>query len=93
MRLRFIAVAGCVGALAFGVAACGDDDDNGGGGGGASTGSATASGGGETVKIYSSLPLQGASKDQTAAMVQGIELALEEAGGKAGDVTVEYESF
>jgi len=94
VRLRFIAVAGCVGALAFGVAACGDDDDNGGGGGGASTGSATASGGGgETVKIYSSLPLQGASKDQTAAMVQGIELALEEAGGKAGDVTVEYESL
>ena len=94
MRLRFIAVAGCVGVLAFGVAACGDDDDNGGGGGGASTGAATAGGGGgETVKIYSSLPLQGASKDQTAAMVQGIELALEEAGGTAGDVTVEYESL
>jgi branched-chain amino acid transport system substrate-binding protein len=37
--------------------------------------------------------LQGASKDQTAAMVNGIELALEEAGGKAGNVTIQYESL
>ena len=88
MRLRTFAVAGCVGALALGAAACGDDDSGDSGGTGTSSG-----GGGETVKIYSSLPLQGASKDQTAAMVNGIELALEEAGNKAGNVNIEYESL
>jgi branched-chain amino acid transport system substrate-binding protein len=86
VRLRTIAVAGCVGALALGAAACGDDDgDSGTGTGGGA--------GGETVNIYSSLPLQGASKDQMNAMVNGIKLALEEAGGKAGDVTINYESL
>lgn len=82
-----MAVAGCIGALALGAAACGDDDGDSGG-----TGTA-GGGGGESVNIYSSLPLQGASKDQTAAMVNGIELALEEAGGKAGNVTINYESL
>ena len=73
----------------FGIAACGDDDEESGGGG-----STTAEGGGSgTVNIYSSLPLQGASKDQTAALVQGIELALEQAKNKAGDINVKYESL
>ena len=45
------------------------------------------------MNVYSSLPLQGASKDQTNAMVQGIRLALEEAGGKAGNITVNYTSL
>jgi branched-chain amino acid transport system substrate-binding protein len=75
---------------AFGVAACGDDDE--GGGGSAST---TEGGGGDggAVNVYSSLPLQGASKDQTAAMVQGIELALKQANNKAGNTTIKYESL
>ncbi|HEU4658988.1 MAG TPA: branched-chain amino acid ABC transporter substrate-binding protein [Capillimicrobium sp.] len=85
MRLRTIAAAGCVGALALGAAACGDDDSGGGG--------STSGGGGESVNIYSSLPLQGASKDQTAAMVNGIKLALEEAHNKAGNVTINYQSL
>jgi branched-chain amino acid transport system substrate-binding protein len=74
-------VCGCL-ALVVGLAACGSDDsgDSGGGGGG----------GGGTVSMYSSLPLQGASKDQTAAMVNGIKLAMSEAGNKAGDFTVKY---
>src|SRR5687768_8607114 len=76
---------------AFGVAACGDDDEGSSGSGDAA--STTGGGGGETVNVYSSLPLQGASKDQTAAMVQGIELALKQAGNKAGNVTVNYESL
>ncbi|HEX5618074.1 MAG TPA: branched-chain amino acid ABC transporter substrate-binding protein [Solirubrobacteraceae bacterium] len=82
------ATACLVGALAFGVAACGDDDDSGGGGGG-------GGGGGEakSVTVYSSLPLQGASRPQTTALVNGIKLALEQAGGKAGDTTVKYESL
>jgi len=84
-----LAASGClVAALAFGVAACGDDEggDSGGGGGG---GGQAAS----TVTVYSSLPLQGASRPQTTAMVNGIELALEQTGGKAGNITVKYQSL
>ncbi|HYH59023.1 MAG TPA: branched-chain amino acid ABC transporter substrate-binding protein [Thermoleophilaceae bacterium] len=85
MRLRWLAVWSCLlAALAIGLTACGDDDDDEGGGGG---------GGGDTAKVVSSLPLQGASRPQTTAMVNGIELALEQAGGKAGDITIEYESL
>jgi branched-chain amino acid transport system substrate-binding protein len=76
---------------AFGVAACGDDDEDSGGGGSAST----TEGGGEggTVNVYSSLPLQGASRPQTTAMVQGIRLALKQANNKAGNISVKYESL
>jgi branched-chain amino acid transport system substrate-binding protein len=87
LNSRWLAATGClVAALAMGAAACGDDDEGAGGGG---------DGGGEakTVKIYSSLPLQGASRPQTTALVNGIKLALEQAGNKAGDFTVQYESL
>jgi branched-chain amino acid transport system substrate-binding protein len=73
----------CV-AMAAGASACGDDDDDDGGGGG---------GGASTVDVYSSLPLQGAQRLQTTAMVDGIKLALEQAGGKAGDTTIKYTSL
>ena len=89
MNSRWLAATGClVAALAMGVGACGDDDDDGGGGD-------AGGGGGEakTLTVYSSLPLQGASRPQTTAMVQGIELALEQAGNKAGDFTVQYQSL
>jgi branched-chain amino acid transport system substrate-binding protein len=83
---RWLAATGClVAALALGVGACGDDDDEGGGGGGEAEA--------KTLKIYSSLPLQGASRPQTTAMVNGIKLALEQAGNKAGDFNVTYESL
>jgi len=72
----------------FGVAACGDDDE-----GGDSGSSGDGGGAAKTVNIYSSLPLQGASKDQTAAMVQGIELAMKQANNKAGNTTIKYESL
>jgi branched-chain amino acid transport system substrate-binding protein len=55
---------------------------------GGSTGSASASG--NTVDIYSSLPMQGSSNAQTIPLVNGIKLALAEAGGKAGKFTVNY---
>ena len=48
---------------------------------------------GRTLTVYSSLPLQGAQRPQTTDMVKGIELALEQAGGKAGDFTVKYQSL
>src|SRR3954464_5744789 len=81
VRSRTIGIAGGCLALAFGVAACGSDDNSSSGGGG---------GGGSTVDIYSSLPLQGASKAQTGAMVNGMKLALSQAGNKAGNFTVKY---
>src|ERR687893_921949 len=89
LNSRSLAASGClVAALAFGVAACGDDGDSGGGGGGGGGGEAASS-----VTVYSSLPLQGASRPQTTAMVNGIKLALEQVGNKAGDVTVNYKSL
>jgi branched-chain amino acid transport system substrate-binding protein len=87
LNSRWLAATGClVAALAMGVGACGDDEDEGGG---------DAGGGGEakTLTVYSSLPLQGASRPQTTAMVNGIKLALEQAGNKAGDFTIKYESL
>jgi branched-chain amino acid transport system substrate-binding protein len=84
LRARWLAVLGCLfAALALGVSACGGGDNEGGGGGG----------GGKVVDVYSSLPLQGASRPQTTAMVNGIKLALKENNYKAGDVTIKYQSL
>ena len=86
------ALAFAIPALVTGLAACGDDGDT----AAKSTPNAPAAGGGQAtgeVNVYSSLPLQGASKDQTNAMVDGIKLALEQADSKAGGVTVKYESL
>jgi branched-chain amino acid transport system substrate-binding protein len=69
------------------MTACGDDDDDDGGGGGGD------GGGGGTANVYSSLPLQGASRPQTTAMVNGIKLALQQRNNKAGDVTIKYTSL
>jgi branched-chain amino acid transport system substrate-binding protein len=87
LNSRWLAATGClIGALAMGVAACGGNDNGG------SSGS-TASGGGKSLTIYSSLPLQGASRPQTTALVNGIKLALDQAGGKAGDFSIKYQSL
>jgi branched-chain amino acid transport system substrate-binding protein len=87
LNSRWLAATGClIGALAMGVGACGGDDNGGGGGGG-------GGGGSKSLTVYSSLPLQGASRPQTTALVNGIKLALDQAGGKAGDFTVKYQSL
>src|SRR3954452_11624627 len=79
---RTMAAAGCA-AAALGVAACG--------GGGSSGGEQTPSGGpAKVVTIYSSYPLQGAGRAQSEAAVNGAKLALTQAHGKAGDITVTY---
>jgi branched-chain amino acid transport system substrate-binding protein len=74
-------------ALAFGVVACGDDK-----GSSADTNTSTAAtaAAGGTLTIRSSLPLQGAQRPQTTDMVNGIKLALEQAGNKAGPFTIKY---
>ena len=85
MRGRKFAVSSTlIAGLAVFVAACG------GGSSGSSTGS-TASG--KTLTIYSSLPLQGASRTNSEALVNGIKLALNQAGSKAGQFTINYKSL
>jgi branched-chain amino acid transport system substrate-binding protein len=85
VRLRWLTAWSCLlAAFAFGVAACGGDDDDGGGGGGEKK----AAGGNLTV--YSSLPNQGDNRQQTQDVQNGIRLALEQAGGKAGNFTIKY---
>ena len=49
--------------------------------------------GGNTIDIYSSLPLQAANIAQTVPTVNGMKLALAQAGGKAGQWTVNYQSL
>lgn len=71
--------------MAFGVAACGDDSESGGGGGGSSAA--------KTLTIYSSLPLQGDNRPQSEDVIRGEQLALEEAGGKAGNTKIKYVSL
>ena len=56
-----------------------------------STGGSGATSG--TVDIYSSLPLLGASTAQTKPMVNGMKLALDQAGNKAGNFNVKYTSL
>ena len=90
MNIRSKAAWGCLMAtLALGVAACGDDDDDGGGGSG---GTEESSGGGN-LTVYSSLPLQGASRPQSEDVINGIKLALKQKGGKCGDFTIDYKSL
>jgi branched-chain amino acid transport system substrate-binding protein len=85
---RLITLSCVLTAAAFGVAACGDDNEETGGGG-----SENGQSGGGTKTIYSSLPLQGASRPQTTAMVNGIKLALEQANNRAGEFDVRYQSL
>jgi branched-chain amino acid transport system substrate-binding protein len=76
-------------AIALAVVGCSSSGSSSSSAGGGSSSSAS----GKTVDIYSSLPLQGASTSQTNPMVNGIKLALSQAGGKAGQWTVNYQSL
>jgi branched-chain amino acid transport system substrate-binding protein len=48
---------------------------------------------GGTVRIVSSLPMQGSALAQTQSIINGIRMAVDEAGGKAGPFTVVYEPW
>ena len=85
---RTIAVA-AVAAIALAAAGCSSSSTS----SGSTSGSSSSSSSGNTVDIYSSLPLQGASTAQTIPMVNGMRLALAQAGGKAGQWTVNYQSL
>jgi branched-chain amino acid transport system substrate-binding protein len=85
MHRRIVgAAAAALVAVAF--AACGGGDDN-------DKGGSASSSGGETLTIYSSLPLQGDSRPQSEDVVAGEKLALQEAANKAGKFTIKYVSL
>lgn len=80
MRARWLAVSACVLGLAtVGLVACGEDDEGG--------------AGGDTLTIYSSLPLQGASRPIGTAIVDGIELAVQQADGEVAGMEINYVSL
>jgi branched-chain amino acid transport system substrate-binding protein len=91
LRVRTFAVAGAVTALAFGVTACGDDNKS--DSGTKSSGGTAAAGG--NLTIYSSLPLQGTSRGQSEAVINGEKLALDKLapGGKLGNFSIKYVSL
>ena len=69
--------------LAATVAGCGGGDE----------GSSATREGGKTLTVYSSLPLQGASRGQATAISNGMKLALKQVGGKVGDYAIKYKSL
>jgi branched-chain amino acid transport system substrate-binding protein len=82
-----------IAALALVATGCGGDDDDDGGGEASPTATDGGTTEGKTVKIVSDLPMQGSDRVQTEQMVRAIEFVLEQAGGKAGPHTVEFEAF
>jgi branched-chain amino acid transport system substrate-binding protein len=85
MRFRSALVPFALVVSALAVAACGSSSSP-----TTTSGATPTSSGSKTVDFYSSLPMQGASSAQTVPLVNGIKLALSEAGGKAGQFTVNY---
>jgi branched-chain amino acid transport system substrate-binding protein len=75
-----------VGATALAIAACGSSSKSSGSGGGGAVS-------GKTLDIYSDLPLLGPLTSATQPLVNGIKLALSQAGGKAGPWTIKYTSL
>lgn len=47
----------------------------------------------ETITLVSSLPRTGSANAQTTTIVNGIRLAIQEAGGKVGGFTITYEDW
>ncbi len=54
---------------------------------------AAPGGGPNVIKIVSSLPRTGSAAAQTTTLVNGIQMAIEEAGRKVGPFTIEYEDW
>jgi branched-chain amino acid transport system substrate-binding protein len=92
LRAKWLVTAAALAALTTGVAACGDDSGSSSGGGGGGGASSTDIAGG-TVTVYSSLPLQGGSRDNALAVNKGAEIALKEQGGKVGNYRIKFEKL
>ena len=84
MRVRWLALLSCLLVVpALGFSACGDDDEE-------EEGGAVA---GKTLRVYSSLPLQGSGRPQSTALVNGAKIALAERKNKVGEFTIDYASL
>jgi branched-chain amino acid transport system substrate-binding protein len=85
MKLSKVGVLAATAALAF--AAC---SNTGGGSAAPSAGASGATGGGDkgTLKIAIELPLQGSEKAASDPIINGIRLAIKQAGGVAGGWTI-----
>jgi branched-chain amino acid transport system substrate-binding protein len=91
MKVPRIVLTGClVAGTVVALAACGSSSNNNTGTGSSGT---TAASGGKTIDIYSSLPLLGPLTADTKPAVNGEQLALSQAGGKAGPFTVKFTSL
>ena len=65
-------------AIALAAAGCSSSSSS----SGSSSASSSAAAGGNTIDIYSSLPMQGANTAQTVPLVNGIKLALAQAAAR-----------
>lgn len=86
-RRKFLAIGGgLVGAAGVGLSTgCGNTTPTGDGKGGG-----TDPGKEEVIRIVSSLPRTGSAKGQTNTIVNGIQMAIEDYGGKIGNFKIEY---
>lgn len=83
-------MAGCLLAGAvLALASCGSSSKS----SSSSSGGASAPKGANVINVYSTLPLQGPVTTQTFQEVNGMKLALAQAGGKAGQFTINYQSL
>ena len=85
MRITRLTTLGAALVAVGGIAACGDDDKK-------SSGSGSAVSG-DTLTIYSTLPLQGGSEQQTKAIENGAKLVVKQRGNKVGKFTINYKSL
>src|SRR4051812_49905564 len=81
LQSKFVAATGCLAAaLAFGVTACGGGDSG-------DSSSNSSGGGGQSATRCSSVPLPGASRENTGDLAKGAKLALAPAGGQGRGIT------
>jgi len=81
-----LAACSCLVAVpALGVAACGGGDGGGGGG--------SSSGGGKSVTVYSSLPLQGASRGNSEAVNNGAKMALKAINSQVNGIKITFKTL
>ena len=91
MRFRRAVSASAVMGAALAVAACGSSGSSKSSASSGSSGSSSS--GGNTINIYSDLPLKGAVSAQTIPALNGEKLALQQAGNKAGQWKVNFVSM
>ena len=80
-------------AVGLPLGGCKSGDNGGGGEGGGSGQGGDPNNAGSMIKIVSSLPRTGSANAVSTAMVNGIRLALAEAGNQAGDFRIAYEDW